>query len=111
MDVKKALQFIVKTAPPIYLDDYKKICDRLSDHLELWVKDKERIAELEAEQGNAPQTVYQRNKELLEENANLKQRIAELERQADCPYTHMIDDICTKCGWQGREALGKEIDK
>ena len=39
-----------------------------------------------------------------------EQRIAELERQADCPYTHMIDDICTKCGWQGREALGKEID-
>ena len=38
-------------------------------------------------------------------------RIAELERQADCPYTHMIDDICTKCGWQGREALGKEIEK
>ena len=41
----------------------------------------------------------------------LKERIAELERQADCPYTHMIDDICTKCGWQGREALGKEIEK
>ena len=98
MDVKKALQFIVKTAPPIYLDDYKKICDRLSDHLELWVKDKERIAELKEQLA-----MYVGSE--ANEYGQSQQHIAELEAERDAAFNKGMERAAEIAEERGHLAL------
>ena len=49
MNIKKALDYMISHSSEEDRPAYKQICSELSGHLELWVKDKERIAELEAE--------------------------------------------------------------
>ena len=49
MNIKKALDYMISHSTKEDRPAYEQICSELSVHLELWVKDKERISELEAE--------------------------------------------------------------
>ena len=49
MNIKKALDYMISHSSEEDRPAYKQICSEFSGHLELWVKDKERIAELEHE--------------------------------------------------------------
>jgi len=77
MNIKKALDYMISHSSEEDRPAYKQICSELSGHLELWVKDKERIEELE-------------EKLSMAFNAGLEAAVTLAEKQAEWKLAHAI---------------------
>ena len=108
IDIKKALQYMIDHASPKERAMYTQICGDLADHLNEWVSDKERIAELEQHSSKQAceivglherlQLAANMRSELEQENERLKEKLYD-----PCTEAKIINDAIEIGFKQGME--------